>query len=56
MKKFGWQHIEFSDGSNSYICKTEEEFKRMQAKYKLKQIKYGFWIAIIPKIETFPLF
>lgn len=41
----GWQHIQFEDGSNPYICKTEDEFKRMQEKYNLEQIKEGFWIA-----------
>lgn len=56
MNRFGWQHIEFSDGSNPYICKSEEEFKKVQARYTLKQIKYGFWLAIVPKTETCPLF
>lgn len=42
---YQWQHIEFIEG-NPYICKTEKEFKRMQRKYKLKQIKDGFWIEV----------
>lgn len=25
-----YQHIEFIDGSNSYICKTEKSFKWMK--------------------------
>ena len=48
--RFVWQHIEFEDGSNPYICKTEAEFKRIQAKYCLKLIKCNFWIA---KAQTF---
>ena len=40
-----WQHIQFADGSNPYICTTEKEFKRMQKKYELTQIKDGFWLA-----------
>ena len=43
--RFVWQHIEFSNGSNPYICKTEAEFKRLQSKYNLKQLKCGFWMA-----------
>ena len=45
MKKFRWQHIQFADGSNPYICMTEKEFKRIQKKYNLTQIKDGFWLA-----------
>jgi len=40
-----WQHIEFIDGSNPYICKTEKEFKRMKERYVLEEIKDGFWRA-----------
>ena len=43
--KFVWQHIEFADGSNPYICKTEAEFRRLQKKYCLRQIKCNFWEA-----------
>lgn len=39
---YQWQHIEFIEG-NPYICKTEKEFKRMYKKYRLVQIKDGFW-------------
>ena len=46
MEDFEWQHIRFTDGNNPYICKTEKEFKRMQKKYKLEQIKDGFWKEI----------
>ena len=42
---FVWQHIEFENGSNPYICRTETEFKRVQNKYCLKQVKCNFWIA-----------
>ena len=37
-----WQHIQFADGSNPYICKTEKE---LQKKYQLEMIKPRFWIA-----------
>ena len=42
---FTWQHIQFVDGGNPYICKTEKEFKRMQKKYNLVEIKKNFWLA-----------
>lgn len=45
MKDFACQHIEFADGSNPYICMTEKEFRRIEGKYNLKKIKFGFWIA-----------
>ena len=45
MDGFTWQHIQFANGSNPYICKTEEEFKRIKRKYKLTEIKSGFWLA-----------
>lgn len=45
MERFRWQHIEFADGSNPYICTTEKVFKWMQKKYNLTQIKDGFWLA-----------
>lgn len=45
MKKFKWQHIEFINGSNPYICKTEKEFKKMQERYVLEEIRNGFWKA-----------
>lgn len=45
MNKFTWQHIEFEDGSNPYICTTEKEFKRIRNKYNLIGIKENFWIA-----------
>lgn len=45
MNKFTWQHIEFEDGSNPYICTTEKEFKRIRNKYNLVGIKENFWIA-----------
>ncbi len=42
-----WQHIQFTDGSNPYICTTEKEFKRLKRKYgnRLQPIKEGFWIV-----------
>ena len=45
MNKFTWQHIEFEDGSNPYICTTEKEFERIRNKYNLVAIKQNFWSA-----------
>ena len=45
MKNFKWQHIQFEDGSNHYICMTEKNFKWMQKHYNLVKIKDGFWMA-----------
>lgn len=45
MGKFEWQHIQFEDGSNPYICITEKAFKYMKNKYKLIPIKNKFWLA-----------
>lgn len=45
MEGFKWQHIQFADGSNPYICKTEKDFKWMQKHYNLEKIEDGFWIA-----------
>lgn len=47
MNNFTWQHIEFGDGGNPYICMTEKEFKRIKRKYNLEKIKDGFWFAKI---------
>lgn len=44
-RKFRWQHIQFADGSNPYICTTEKKFKQMQKKYNLTQIKDRFWLV-----------
>lgn len=43
--EFEWQHIQFEDGSNPYICTSEKAFKYMKRKYKLIKIKEGFWMA-----------
>ena len=53
MENFGWQHIQYSDGSNPYICRTEEEFKRLQKKYgcALEKIKDGFWLVNVDRIR-----
>lgn len=40
-----WQHIEFADGSNPYISKTEKDFKRMSEQYLLIPISENFWKA-----------
>lgn len=45
MKKFKWQHIQFANGSNPYVCTTEKSFKYMNKKYNLTKIKDGFWLA-----------
>lgn len=45
MKNYEWQHIQFQNGGNPYICKTEKEFARMKRKYKLEHIEGRFWIA-----------
>lgn len=39
------QHIEFVDGSNPYICRTEKNFKWMQDHYVLEPIAENFWKA-----------
>lgn len=43
--KFKWQHIDFIDGSNPYICKTESELKKMQEQYVLEQTGENLWKA-----------
>lgn len=41
-----WKTIVFNDGSNPYICKTEEEFNRVSKKYKLEQADAeNFYVA-----------
>ena len=40
-----WYCIMFEDGSNPYICKTENEFQRMKRKYELEHISGKFWSA-----------
>lgn len=45
MKNFEWQHIEFINGNNPYICKTEREFKRMKNKYIFEQVSTNCWKA-----------
>lgn len=45
MTNFKWQHITFADGSNPYICMTQEAFDFIKTKYELTQLKYGLWLA-----------
>ena len=45
MEHFTWQHIQFTDGSNPFICTTECKFKEMKRKCKLTKIKDNFWLA-----------
>lgn len=42
-----WQHIQYENGSNPYICTTEKEFNRIKRKYgkRLEKIQDGFWIV-----------
>ena len=40
-----YQHIEFIDGSNPYISKTEKDFKWMNERYILIPLAEGFWKA-----------
>ena len=44
-----WQHIQYENGSNPYICKTESEFNRLKRKYgkRLEPLKEGFWNWLI---------
>lgn len=52
-----WQHIEFADGSNPYISKTEKDFKRMSEQYLLIPICENFWMAtdrVFYKVVGFP--
>lgn len=45
MKNFEWQHIQFEDGSNPYICTTKKAFKFMLKRYNLVKLREGFWLA-----------
>ena len=50
MKTYKWQHIQFADGSNPYICTSKEAFDYMNRKYnltKLSESEMGteFWLA-----------
>ena len=45
MDNFTWQHIEFEDGSNPYICTTEETFNYIKNKYNLVNVDGRFWLA-----------
>ena len=42
-----WQHIQYENGGNPYICRTEKEFNRLKHKYgkRLQPLKDGFWIV-----------
>lgn len=40
-----WKHIQFADGSNPYICKTDKEFNRIKRKYRLELIEDNFYRA-----------
>ena len=52
-----WQHIEFADGSNPYISKTEKNFKRMSEQYLLIPVSENFWKEtdrVFYKVVGFP--
>lgn len=51
MDNFTWQHIEFENGCNPYICKTKEEFDRINKKYGLLEIQQNFWFAKNKQIQ-----
>lgn len=42
-----WQHIQYEDGSNPYICKTEKEFNRIKRKYgkRMYHLKENFYVV-----------
>ena len=52
MEGFKWKHIQFANGSNPYICKTQKEFDRMRRKYALQKISEGFWLEDVDKNEN----
>lgn len=47
--KMQWQHIQFEDGSNPYICKTPKAFSAMEKRYNLVFLRevygIGYWLA-----------
>ena len=45
MSNFTWQHIDFEDGGNPYICMTEKAFNRIEKKYNLEKVGKNLWIA-----------
>lgn len=45
MENFEWQLIKFRNGSNPYICKTAEEFKKIGSKYRLVALGKSVWLA-----------
>lgn len=49
------QHIQYSDGSNPYLCFTKKELKRLKKKYgnMMKKVKENFWYVTIPKEENY---
>ena len=44
-----WQHIQFENGSNPYICKTAEAFSDIKKRYNLVYLSesngIGYWLA-----------
>lgn len=47
---YPWQHIDFVDGSNPFVCTDSKEFEYMKSKYRLKPILVNgeiecFWLA-----------
>jgi hypothetical protein len=46
-KRFKWQCIFYSDGSNPYIAKNEKEFNKLKNKYNLLHVGGCHWKAIV---------
>ena len=44
---FRWQHIEYEDCSNPYICMTKKRFKQLQKKYgdRMVRLHGDFWLV-----------
>lgn len=53
---FPWQHIKFKDGRPAYVCKTENDFRRIKEHFVLEEFKYkntwlpNFWLAIASRV------
>ena len=53
---YEWQHIEFTSGACPYICKTEDEFRRIKRnckrkKFEIKHLYGRFWLIDDKKDE-----
>jgi hypothetical protein len=52
-----WKCVEFENGSNPYICKTESEFNRLKRKYgkRLQPLNGSFYIVKEPTYSKWQL-